>query len=316
MGRVLPGIHHVTAIATDPQRNLDFYGGVLGLHLVKRTVNFDDPDTYHLYYGDALGRPGSALTFFHWPGAPRSRAGTRQVRAVSLSIPEGASEFWVHRLQTHGILFEVHARFGDEVISFSDPDRLRVELVAASDDRPAFADGPVPAESSVRGVYGVTLAEEESGRTAALLGATMGFRVAGESGGRTRFIAGPGGPGAVVDVENLPGLRPGRIGAGAVHHVAFRVPDEHAQETLRNEILRAGRRVTPAIDRHYFRSIYFREPGGVRFEIATEAPGFTVDEPASALGTHLMLPPWLESRRPQLEQALPPLRLPALTKRA
>ena len=313
---MLPGIHHVTAITTDPQRNLDFYSGVLGLHLVKLTVNFDDPDTYHLYYGDALGRPGSLLTFFHWPGAPRSRAGTRQVRAVSLSIPEGASEFWVHRLQTHGILFEVHARFGDEVISFSDPDRLRVELVAAGDDRPPFADGPVPAESSVRGVHGVTLAEEEFGRTAALLGATMGFRIAAESGGRTRFIAGAGAPGAVVDVENLPGLRPGRIGAGAVHHVAFRAPDEHAQDILREEIASAGRRVTPPVDRRYFRSIYFREPGGVRFEIATEAPGFTVDEPAGALGTHLMLPPWLESRRPQLELALPPLRLPALAKRA
>ena len=313
---MIPGIHHVTAIASDPQRNLDFYGGVLGLRLVKLTVNFDDPDTYHFYYGDALGRPGTLLTFFHWPGAPRGRAGTRQVRAVSLSIPEGASEFWVQRLQAYGILFEVHARFGDEVISFSDPDRLRLELVAASDDRQPVTDSPVPAGHSIRGLYGVTLAEEESGRTAALLGGTMGLRVAGESGSRTRFIAGRGGPGAVVDLESLPGLQPGRIGAGTVHHVAFRAPDEPAQERWREEVLRAGRRVTPVVDRRYFHSIYFREPGGVRFEIATDAPGFTVDESATALGTHLMLPPWLEARRPQLEQALPPLRLPALVKRA
>jgi catechol 2,3-dioxygenase-like lactoylglutathione lyase family enzyme len=306
----------VTAIASDPQRNLDFYSGVLGLRLVKLTVNFDDPDTYHLYYGDALGRPGTLLTFFHWPGAPRGRAGTRQVRAVSLSIPEGASEYWVHRLQAHGILFEVHARFGDEVISFSDPERLHLELVASNDDREPFFSGLVPAEHAIRNIHGVTLAEEEYGRTAALLGATLGLRLAGESGGRTRFITERGGAGAVVDVESLPGLQPGRIGAGSVHHVAFRAPDAPAQESWRGEVLRAGRRVTPVVDRHYFRSIYFREPGGVRFEIATEAPGFTVDESAVALGTHLMLPSWLEARRPQLEKALPPLRLPTLVKHA
>ncbi|HEY1204086.1 MAG TPA: ring-cleaving dioxygenase [Bryobacteraceae bacterium] len=306
----------MTAISSDPQRNLDFYGGVLGLRLVKLTVNFDDPDTYHFYYGDSLGRPGSLLTFFHWPGAPGGRGGTRQARTVSLSIPEGASEFWVQRLQDRGILFEVHARFGDEVISFSDPDRLRLELVATSDLREPFTEGPVPAEHSIRGLYGVTLAEEESGRTSALLGGTMRLRVAGESGGRTRYIAGPGGAGAVVDVESLPGLQPGRIGAGTVHHVAFRAPDEPAQEAWREEVARAGRRVTPVVDRRYFHSIYFREPGGVRFEIATDAPGFTLDEPAAALGTRLMLPPWLEARRPQLEKSLPPLRLPALVKRA
>ncbi len=315
-GLVMPGIHHVTAIASDPQRNLDFYCGVLGLRLVKLTVNFDDPDAYHLFYGDALGRPGSLLTFFHWPGAPRGRAGTRQVRTVALSIPEGASEFWVQRLQDRGILFEVHARFGDEVISFSDPDRLRLELVATGDGREPFADGPVPAEHSIRGLYGVTLAEDESARTAALLGGPMRLRAVAQSGGRTRFIAEPGGAGAVVDVESLPGLPPGRVGAGTVHHVAFRAPDETAQEAWREQVVRAGRRVTPVIDRRYFRSAYFREPGGVRFEIATDPPGFTVDEPAAALGTRLMLPPWLESRRPQLEKALPPLRLPALVKRA
>ncbi len=313
---MLLGIHHVTAIASDPQRNLDFYTGVLGLRLVKMTVNFDDPDTYHLYYGDALGRPGSLITFFHWPGEPRGRTGSRQARTVSFSIPEGASEFWLQRLQSHGILFEVHARFGDEVISFSDPDRLRLELVAASDDREPFTEGPVPGDLSIRGIHGVTLAEEEPYRTATLLGGTMGLRSTSESGGRTRFVAGYGGAGAVIDVEELPGIEPGRVAAGAIHHVAFRAPDQAAQEAWREGILRAGLNVTPPVDRRYFQSIYFREPGGVRFEIATDGPGFTVDEPAAELGTRLMLPPWLEARRPELEKALPALRLPSLAKRA
>jgi glyoxalase family protein len=316
MRPAIPGIHHVTAIASDPQRNLDFYAGIIGLRLVKLTVNFDDPDTYHLYYGDAQGRPGSLLTFFHWPGMPGGRAGSRQVRNVSLSIPEGSSEFWVQRLQAHGILSEVRARFGDEVISFSDPDRLRVELVANQDDRELWTDSPVPAEHSIRGLHSVTLAEEESGRTAAFLTAAMGFRGTNESGGRTRFIAGRGGAGAIVDVENLPGLAPGRIAPGSVHHVAFRTPDEPGQREWRDEVGRAGLNVTPVIDRRYFHSIYFREPGGVLFEIATDGPGFAVDEPAAALGTRLMLPDWLEALRPQLEKSLPVLRLPVLVKRA
>jgi glyoxalase family protein len=316
MGRTIPGIHHVTAIASDPQRNLDFYAGVLGLRLVKLTVNFDDPDTYHLYYGVGEGRPGTLLTFFHWPGKPRGRAGSRQARSVALSIPEGASDFWAQRLQIHGVLFEVHARFGDEVISFSDPDHLRVELVANPDEREFWTDGPVPAEHCIRGVHSVTLAEEESGRTAAVLAANMGFRRANESGGRIRFIAGRGGAGAIVDVESLPGLAPGRVAAGSVHHVAFRAPDAPAQQVLRDAIAAARLNVTPVVDREYFRSIYFREPGGVRFEIATDGPGFTTDEAAAALGTRLMLPPWLEARRPELEKVLPALRLPALIKRA
>ncbi len=313
---MIPGIHHVTGITSDPQRNVDFYGGVLGLRLVKVTVNFDDPDTYHLYYGDTLGRPGSLMTFFHWPGVLRGRAGSRQARAVSFSIPEGSSEYWVQRLQAHGILFEVHARFGDEVISFSDPDRLRLELVAVNDGREFIAGGPVPGEHSIRGLYGVSLAEQESGKTSALLSETLGLHLMNESGNRARLVAGRGAVGTVVDIETLPDLEPGRIAAGTIHHVAFRAPDEAAQETWRAAVQRAGLHVTPLTDRHYFHSIYFREPGGVLFEIATDGPGFTVDESAETLGTRLMLPPWLESRRPQLEKTLPPLRPPALAKHA
>jgi catechol 2,3-dioxygenase-like lactoylglutathione lyase family enzyme len=310
------GIHHVTAIAGDPQENLDFYTGVLGLHLVKLTVNFDDPETYHLYYGDGQGRPGSILSFFAWPGAVRDRAGSSQVRAVSLSVPEGSSEYWVQRLETHGILFEVRARFGDEVISFSDGDRMRVELVANDDGREPWAGGPVPSEHAVRGLYGVTLAEEIGESTAALLAGSMGFRKTNESGVRTRFEAGGGGPGTIVDLESLPDLPPGRVAVGSIHHVSFRAADNEGQRALRDEIARGGLHVTPVIDREYFRSVYFREPGGVLFEIATDGPGFTADEPAGALGTRLMLPPWLEAQRGHIEETLPALRLPGLVRRA
>ena len=310
------GIHHVTAIAGDPQQNLDFYAGLLGLRLVKVTVNFDDPETYHLYYGDGQGRPGSLLTFFAWPGAVHGRAGSSQVRTVSLSVPEGSSEYWVQRLGTHGILFEVRARFGDEVISFSDPDRMRVELVANDDRREPWTGGPVPAEHAIRGLHGVTLAEEEGERTAALLTGSIGFHKTSESGVRTRFETGRGGPGTIVDLETLPDLPPGRIAVGSIHHVAFRTSDDAGQREWREQIARSVPSVTPLIDRHYFRSIYFREPGGVLFEIATYGPGFAVDEPAGALGTRLMLPPWLEPQRPHLEDTLPSLRLPALVKRA
>jgi glyoxalase family protein len=312
----MSGIHHVTAIAGDPQQSLDFYAGVLGLHLVKLTVNFDDPETYHLYYGDGEGRPGSLLTFFSWPGAARGRAGSSQARTVSLSVPEGSSEYWVQRLGTHGVLFEVRARFGDETISFSDPDRMRVELVANADPREPWAGGPVPAEHGIRGLYGVTLAEEVGERTEALLTGSMGFRKTNESGVRTRFEAGRGGPGTIVDHECLPDLPPGRIAVGSIHHVAFRTPDDAGQQAWRDQIARNGPSVTPVIDREYYHSVYLREPGGVLFEIATDGPGFAVDEPAGALGTRLMLPPWIEPQRPYLEETLPSLRLPALVKRA
>jgi glyoxalase family protein len=306
----MPAIHHVTAVASDPQHNLDFYTGVLGLRLVKVTVNFDEPETYHLYYGDGRGRPGTLLTFFCWPGAHRGRTGTGQIRTVALSVPERASEFWVRRLRMHGVLFEVSARFGDEVISFSDPDRLRLELIANRDGREPWGGGPVPAEQAIRGIFGITLAEEDLSRTAALLSAAMGFRKTGESGVRCRFAGGDDSAGTIVDVESLPDLRPARIGAGSVHHAAYRAADEGRQLEWREQLAHEGLEVTPVTDRRYFHSIYFREPGGTLFEIATDGPGFEMDEAAGVLGTSLMLPPWLESQRQRLEQILPPLRLP------
>ncbi|MBI3667652.1 MAG: ring-cleaving dioxygenase [Acidobacteria bacterium] len=310
----IPGIHHVTAIAGDPQQNLDFYTGLLGLRLVKRTVNFDDPYTYHLYYGDQLGRPGGILTFFPWPGAPRGRRGAGQLTATSFSVPAPALGYWMERLKSHGVAFEGPTRrFEEEVLTFGDRDGLQLELVAGSeaDPRGPWKEGPVPADQAIRGFYGVTVSEEGYEQTAALLTATLGFRRAREAGNRFRYEAGSGGPGAVVDVLCLPAAPPGRVGVGTVHHVAWRASNDEEQKYWRGRIADLGFNVTPVLDRNYFRSIYFREPGGVLFEIATDPPGFTADEPPEQLGTRLKLPPWLEPHRAEIEQRLPPLHLPA-----
>ena len=303
MPKSIPGIHHVTAIAGDPQRNLEFYTGLLGLRLVKLTVNFDDPDTYHLYYGDGAGRPGTILTFFPWPGAPKGRTGTGQLTVVAFSAPEGALGYWMERVRAHGIDFEgPSTRFGEQVLAFRDPDGLRLELVSH-----AGGEG-----HAIRGFHGVTLSEQGHERTAALLTGTLGFRFAGQAGNRFRYQTAFGGPGSFVDILDLPEEPPGRVAAGTVHHVAWRAAGAAEQQAWREEIARQGLNVTPVVDRKYFRSIYFREPGGVLFEIATDPPGFTVDEPLEELGTHLLLPPWLEPRRAEIERRLPPLSLPQL----
>jgi catechol 2,3-dioxygenase-like lactoylglutathione lyase family enzyme len=316
----IPGIHHVTALAGDPQQNLDFYTGVLGLRLVKLTVNFDDPETYHLYFGDEQGHPGTILTFFPWPGAARGRHGTGQLTVTAFSIPAGSMGYWADRLGAHGI--EAGApktRFEEEVIEFQDPDGLRLELVAQEAPAAGNAwthDGPVPKAHAIRGFHSVTLSEEGYERTARLLVDTLGFRLQREAGTRFRFETGGGGAGALVDVLCLPDVLPGRVAVGTVHHVAWRTPDADVQESLREDIAALGYNVTPVIDRKYFHSVYFREPGGVLFEIATDQPGFAVDEPAGELGTRLMLPPWLEPSRAELEARLPPLRLPRLARGA
>ena len=313
------GIHHVTAIAGDPQRNLDFYEGILGLRLVKKTVNFDDPGTYHLYYGDEIGHPGTIMTFFPWPDAPKGRRGTGQLAATAFAIPEGAVGYWVERLIAHGVRFEGPLdRFADRVISFEDPDGLGLELMAHADAErlPYWEEGPVPAQSAIRGFYGVTLWEEGYERTAKLLTETLGFEPAQEEGNRFRYIAEGGGPGRVVDVLCVPDGRRGIVAVGTVHHVAFRAADEKQQREWREEVARAGLDVTPVLDRQYFRSIYFREPGGVLFEIATDPPGFAIDEDPERLGEDLKLPPWLESRRRVLEEVLPPLKPPRLDQEA
>jgi glyoxalase family protein len=315
MDKRLTGIHHVTAIAGDPQRNVDFYMGVLGLRLVKRTVNFDDPETYHLYYGDEVGHPGTIITFFPWPDAPRGRRGAGQLVDISFSVPADALPYWIERLTRHGVaLKDPVKRFDEEVLSFTDPHGLSLELVAhrVAGGRGGWQDGPVPAERAIRGVFGVTLAETRHERTHEMLTQLLGMRAVDEEGQRFRYAAEDGGPGAFVDVLETPDLARGSIAVGSVHHVAWRTPSDEQQELWRQFLSERRRDVTPILDRRYFHSIYFHEPGGALFEIATDPPGFAVDEAVEHLGTRLKLPPWLEKNRALLEQALPALVVPSL----
>lgn len=316
MGKEILGIHHVTAISGDPQQNVDFYTDLLGLRLVKLTVNFDDPNTYHLYYGDDLGHPGTILTFFPWPGARRGRRGTGQVTVTSFSVPEGSLGYWMERFKSQNVLFEEPiGRFDEEVLTFFDPDGMALELVACSEPRSPRKNGPVPYDYAIRGFYGVTITVEGYERTTSLLTEVMGFRYIQEAGNRFRYEAGAGGAGALIDVQCLPYGTMGKVAVGTVHHVAWRVANEDDEKALRQDIARFGLNVTPVIDRKYFHSIYFREPGRVLFEIATDPPGFGVDEPTEQLGMKLQLPPWLEPKRAKIEQTLPPLRLSKSAKR-
>ena len=307
------GIHHITAIAGEPQRNLDFYAGTLGLRLVKLTVNFDDPGTYHLYFGDELGRPGSILTFFPWPGGRRGRQGTGQAATVALDIPPASLGFWIERLLSHNIKYNGPTRrFDEQVLSLTDPDGLLLELVATrrTDGISPWGEGPVAPDHAIRGLHGTTLWEDGDTGTAELLVRTLGFEAVGEEGGLVRFQSPEAGLGAVVHLQRAPGFWGGADGVGTVHHVAFRAASEQVQLDKQAEIEARGIEITPVIDRQYFRSVYFREPGGVLFEIATDAPGFTIDQPAGELGGRLMLPPAFETSRRQIEDALPEIRLP------
>jgi predicted esterase/catechol 2,3-dioxygenase-like lactoylglutathione lyase family enzyme len=314
----VPGIHHVTAIAGDPQRNLDFYAGVLGLRLVKRTVNFDDPHTYHFYFGDEVGSPGSLLTFFPWPGARRGRVGAGQVAVTSFAVVPEAIGSWVGRLVRHGVEFEgptTRRLAGDveSVLAFRDPDGLMLEIVgdAGAAARRAWEGAPgIAAAHALRGIHSVTLWVASHDESERLLTETLGFRDAGEAETTRRFVPVAAGATGRVDVRAVGGFPRGAEGAGTVHHVAFRVADEPAQIALRDQVLATGRRPTPVIDRQYFRSVYFREPGGVLYELATDGPGFATDEPAEHLGERLMLPPRYESARETIESSLPAIHLP------
>jgi len=315
MNRTILGIHHVTAITADAQKNIAFYCGVLGLRFVKLTVNFDDPGSYHLYYGDELGRPGTILTFFAWPGGSPGRKGPPQVTATALAAPASAIDFWSERLGSSKVQLETKAsRFGETVLSFADPDGMRLEIVAtagqASNTGRGSAGGPIPQEHAIGGFFGVTLSEEGYENTARLLTDVMGFRADGREANRFRYRAGTDQMGQVVDLVCTSDAPKGSMGAGAVHHVAFRTPDNAQQTAWRSEIVRLGYNASPVMDRKYFHSIYFREPGGVLFEIATDNPGFTIDETPRDLGTRLMLPEQVEPYRARLEKMLPPIVLP------
>ena len=315
MNPFITGLHHVTAIASDPQRTVDFYVGLLGLRFVKRTVNFDDPTSYHFYFGDARGTPGTILTFFAWPGARRGIRGTGQIEAPAFAIPPNSVGYWLDRFKEHHVLAEkTPARFGEDVLRFADPDGLVIELIASisSAGFEPWADSTVPVEHSLRGFHGVSIALEGYEQTAKLLTETFGYRLVEQLNNRFRLVApSEAAAGRIVDLLCRPDGSPGRVAAGSVHHIAFRARDYAEQLVWRERLVDLGHNVTPVIDRTYFHSIYFREPGGVLFEIATDPPGFTLDESLDELGNHLRLPPWLEPTRSQVEEVLPAIKVPA-----
>ena len=302
----VPGVHHVTAIASDPGRNLEFYTETLGLRLVKRSVNQDDVSVYHLFYGDRSGSPGTSMTFFPYSDAAPGRVGTGQVSTTAFLVPADSVSYWLDRLDDAGVdRDEPHERFGDTVLRFRDPDGLRLELIARADAPPGDPpEGPVPSTHAIRGFFGVTLSLESIGRTADLL-ERMGFERTGTEQHRTRYEA-AGDLGYVVDLCEDPEAPTGRPGAGTVHHVAFQVTAED-QAAWRDVLFDHGLRPTEIIDRKWFESVYARTPGGVLFEFATKEPGYTVDEDLDALGERLVLPEWLEDRRDEIETGLPPL---------
>ena len=312
VGKGLVGIHHVTAIAGDPQLNIDFYAGILGLRLVKLTVNYDDPGTYHLYYGDTVGHPGSIMTFFPWPMGQKGLHGTGQLTTTSFSVPEGSLDYWMTRFKQRRIQLEKPTqRFDERLLSFWDYDGLKLELVENGKDRRSpWDEGPVPSEKAIRGFYGVTLSEEGYERTAWLLNEIFGFESTKNENNRFRYEARKSEQGDIVDVLCTPDAPRGYVNVGTVHHVAWRAHDDEEQREWRRKLVNLGLDVTPVIDRKYFHSIYFREPGGVLFEIATDPPGFTIDQTQNELGTRLVLPSWLEPARKQLEQTLPAIKLP------
>jgi glyoxalase family protein len=316
---MINGIHHVTAICSNPQKNIDFYTKLLGLRLVKLTVNFDDPTTYHLYYGDEIGHPGTILTFFPWADAPKGYRGTSQAITTSFLVPENSIDYWKTRLKHNDIYFKGPTkRFDDEeqVITLYDPDGLELELVAHSsakeNDERFWKEGPISYENGIRGFYSVSLSEEGYEHTSKILN-KLGYKMIENEGNRFRFqlensqsTAGA----KILDVLCLPYTPHGMIGIGTVHHIAFRTPSDENQKSIRENIINIGLNPTPVIDRTYFHSVYFREPGGVLFEIATDPPGFTLDQKVKDLGERLMLPQWLEPVRERLEKVLPKIDLP------
>ncbi|AFR06605.1 ring-cleaving dioxygenase [Nocardiopsis alba] len=308
------GIHHVTAIASDPQANADFYLNALGMRMVKRTVNFDAPQTYHFYYGDRAGNPGTIMTFFPWPDAPKGKIGAGQATTTTFSVPEGSLGWWADHLASLNVPTTRPAERGQEdVLALRDPDGLLIELAASADfhDTDPWDGGGVPAEHAIRGIRAVTLTEQDLDGTAAMLGDTLGFRLESEGGGRMRFRTDESGQGVgtIVDVVGDPSAERGVVAAGTVHHVAYRAPDTPVQDAWRRSLAEDGVGVTEIRDRTYFTSIYFREPGGVLLEIATDGPGFDYDEPLLELGRSLKLPPWLEPDHERIAANLPNVRV-------
>ena len=305
----IKGIHHITAVSGPPKVNYDFYTKVLGLRFTKKTINFDDPFTYHLYYGNYEATPGSSITFFPWQGVVQGSPNTGETTVTSYAVPKGSLDFWKEHFKKNSVdVLSDKPRFGDSLILFKDSEGMKNELVE-SDGIDAINPNPAdgfPAESAIRGFYGATLSLADTCKTAELM-QEFGWKKKREESGTTRFISDPeNNLGSVIDLKKEPGLQ-GRFGRGSIHHIAFRVPDDDAQQDWREKLMKMGFSPTPVQNRMYFRSIYFREPGGVLFEIATDIPGFTKDEPLDSLGTELKLPPWYEKQRNEIERKLPDL---------
>ena len=319
LDNTVTGLHHITVIAGDAQENLDFYSGVLGMRLVKKTVNQDVPGTYHLFYADGLAHPGTDLTFFPWPDMAPGRTGVGLTVEVALAVPTGSLEYWAERVEAHGVhTGEISVRFGERVLSFADPHGLPLVLVETADAREftAWEKSAVPESRQIRGLHGARLLERSATPTVSFLTGTLGFEEVGEENGWRRFvIPGGGRSGRVLDIKEAPEERQGSWGTGSVHHIAWRVPDDSTELVVQRRLQSAGRHPTSVIDRFWFKSVYFKEPGGALFEIATDGPGFGVDESMEELGGRLVLPPWLEGKRAAIEAGLPPLHQPELARR-
>ena len=306
----LLGLHHVTAICGHPRRTRAFYERVLGLRLVKRTVNFDDPGTWHLYFGTEIGAPGTIITFFPWMGAPHGRVGVGQCALLSLAVPPEAIGWWIERFVTHGVTHGLPAtRHGERVLEFRDPDGMLLELVSTpeAEERLAWAGGDVPTDVAIRGLHAVTCWVESARDTRALITEALGFLSVSQDGNHQRYTCNTPRSGAYLDLRVVGGFVRGVEGVGTVHHVAWRVADDAAQQAIRERIADTETSITGQLDRRYFKSMYFREPGGVLFELATDQPGFLVDEPRVSLGEALALPPWLEPARPGIKRTLAPI---------
>lgn len=304
------GLHHITAIAGAAKRNLDFYTKVLGLRLVKKTVNFDDPGTYHFYYGDRVGSPGTILTFFPWEGISPGRRGTHMLTEIGYSVPEGSFDFWIKRFEEYNVTYNKPAeKFGEPYLTFLDPDGLKLELIVSKteDKREAWEAEGISPSVATRGFHNVTLTLDAMKATADVLTDILGYKLTEQHVNRHRFVTDAVEQAAIVDLVEAPQERPGNVAGGTVHHVAFRVKDEETLMQYRQKVLERGLNITEKIDRNYFYSLYFREPGGVLFEIATDNPGFAADEPVEELGKNLKLPPQYESIRSRIEEALPKL---------
>jgi glyoxalase family protein len=308
MENSISGIHHITAIAGDAQRNYNFYTKILGLRLVKKTVNFDDPGTYHFYYGNETGTPGTILTFFPWMNINHGYAGTGMATEIAYSVPEGSLDFWSARFKEHNIKQGIPAeKFGEMFLAFEDPDGLKINLVVPKnqDNRIPWETNEVPSSVATKGFHGITLTLKNIKATAEILTDVFGYKLSEQEGNHYRFVTDAVKNAGIIDLTEAPEERAGYVAGGTNHHVAFRVKNEEEQMIYREKIAQRGLSITEKIDRNYFYSVYFREPGGVLFELATDNPGFAVDEPVDKLGTHLKLPSQYEKNRAQIEKILP-----------